>query len=212
MSSSQELITLQFGNFSNFVGTHYWNFHYKRITEKQRNEETSEYVNKLFRESFTNSSRSRFLPRTIYFDIKTKLHSLKQDGTFTSETWEHMEVGEDENHVDVDGVNCSLHAETPIEKNEFIKEVLEATESQKPSSSSYDLDEKVCSWSDFMTYELQDNSVQLLHDAYNDGEEFSYFGVGSEEYKYLRDDFEDKLHFWAEECDHMEGFQVPSDL
>ena len=205
--SAQEIITLQFGNYSNHVGTHYWNFHYKRMLEKQKNDQNNDYVNKLFRESFTNPSRSQFLPRTICFDIKTKLQSLKQDGTF-SKTWESMDVGEEENSNVVDGVNCALHVEPPIERNEFIKEAIEDGNLQKSSSDSYDLDEKVTTWSDFMTYELHDHSVQLLHDTYKDGEDFCYFGAGSEEYKCLRDDFEDNLHFWVEECDYMEGFQV----
>ena len=35
-----------------------------------------------------------------------------------------------------------------------------------------------------------------------------FFGVGQDEYKQLEEDFEDNLHFWAEECDYLEGFQV----
>lgn len=202
--SFQELITLQFGNYSNYVSTHYWNFHYKRMLEDEKNNEDSLYRNRLFRESYDSPSRSHFVPRTVCFDIKTKLQSLKQDGTFC-ETWESMETSEEK--YDFDGVDYALHTETPIEKNEFLKHVLESGDSQKPSGF-YDLDAKVSSWSDYMTYELHDHSMQLLHNTYKDGEDFRYFGLGSEEYKCLKDDFQDNLHFWVEECDSMAGFQV----
>lgn len=206
---SQEIVTLQFGNYSNYVGAHYWNMHNQRMLETQGcdGDDQFEYKNKLFRETCSSNEKKRFFPRAICFDIKTKLKSLKQDGGFT--VYNSAEETNNINCHDVYDENCVLYTEDPIEKNEFIKKVINSQDFHQESADvNYDFDEKVSSWSDYLTYEFSDRSIQLLHETYSDGEDFRYFGMGSREYKSLLDDFEDNLHFWVEECDHMEGFQV----
>ena len=200
--STNEIITLQFGNFSNFVGTHYWNFHHKRLLERENStEDNRNYITKLFRES--QSSCTHFVPRTICFDLKTKLQTLKQDGTFA--------VAEDI----TEGISSEAQAigdivtysEPKIEQNDFVKQV-QSGEFDQNGKVKFEFESEVKTWSDFMTYELDNHSIQLLSENYNDGEDFMFFGKGQDEYKNIEDDFEDYLHFWAEECDYLEGFQV----
>jgi len=197
--SVNEITTLQFGNYSNYISTHYWNSHLKRLLEKENlTEDNQNYLNKLFRESA--SSRNRYVPRTICFDIKTKLQSLKKDGSFEMQDQQTPElVGEEENVV--------MYSEPSYKKNDFLKQV-QSGEFEADKKNHCDFESEVKCWSDYMMFELDDHSIQLLTETYKDGDDFSFFALGQNEYDSLLDDFEDNLHFWAEECDYMEGFQV----
>ena len=197
--SEDEIITLQFGNYSNFVGTHYWNFHHKRLLEcENSSKDNRNYVAKLFRES--QGSRTHHVPRTMVFDIKTKLKTLKQDGSFA----DPVEIDEEVSNIEMISV---VYDEPMIEKNDFVKQA-HAGEVDPERKFNCNFESDVKSWSDFMSYELDDHSLNLLSQTYDDGEEFIFFGIGQDEYKKLEDDFENNLHYWAEECDYLEGFQV----
>ena len=197
--SAHEIITLQFGNYSNFVGTHYWNFHHKRLLEYDNStEDNRNYVTKLFRES--ENSRIQHVPRAMVFDIKTKLKALKQDGSFG----DSIEISREVSNYEM---NTVVYDEPMIEKNDFVKQV-QVGEVDSKAKFVCNFENEVKTWTDFMSYELDDHSVQLLSETYDDGEEFMFFGVGQEEFKQLEGEFEDNLHFWAEECDYLEGFQV----
>ena len=59
-----------------------------------------------------------------------------------------------------------------------------------------------------MSYTLNENSLQLLRNRFEDDETFTYYGLGCAEYTKLMDDVEDKLHYWIEECNCLDGFMV----
>ena len=192
--SSQEVLTLQFGTYSNFVGTHYWNIQQKRLNESNNESLTTE-DGKIFRENISNKKHIH-VPRMICFDVKKSLKALNEDGTFHTE-----DVSEE---INEDGP--VVYAQDAIEKNEFITQMM----SSKPSTSKQktNLDDKVTTWTDYLMCRLDENSIQLMKNNYNDGKDFNYFGLGEKEFDCLRDDIEDKLHYWIEECNNMEGFQV----
>lgn len=58
--SSKQTITLQFGNFSNFVGSHYWN-----QLEASNNEPSN-----LYRTDTSATGARRSSPRVLVFDIR----------------------------------------------------------------------------------------------------------------------------------------------
>ena len=181
---AQEVITLQFGSYSNYVGSHYWNLQQKAL---YNDPEEADNLN-LFR--YSSTQHGKLFPRTICFDIKSSLKALKEDGTFTN-TIENKDNKKEELFFDREPV---LY-EQSLFKRTALKE-------------SQNFEETVTTWSDFMAFELQENSLQLLSNNYNDGEDFSYFGLGKQEYSNICEGVEDKLHFWAEECNNLEGFQV----
>ena len=194
--SYNEVLTLQFGNYSNFVGTHYWNFQQKRLNSSIHDGKVAiTDHSKLFRESVTNK-RQNYIPRTICFDVKGSLNTLKEDGSFNIESGDQ---------IDNDG--AVVYAQDAIEKNEFLTEMLSNKQADERRTKKIDLDDKVKSWSDYMSYQLDEQSIQLLRSTY-DGKDFHYFGVGQQEYNILQDDIEDKIHYWVEECNSIEGFQV----
>ncbi|KAL9653478.1 hypothetical protein ABK040_002111 [Willaertia magna] len=86
----REIITLQFGHFSNFIGTHYWNIQQQVINEYLpliNNPQISNFkaeidnLNILYRESNPhNDDRSIYLPRLLMFDLKGSRGSLRKQG------------------------------------------------------------------------------------------------------------------------------------
>lgn len=189
--SSQEIITFQVGTYSNFVGTHYWNAQKNQSTTNQENEDYD--VSKLFRESMTTNS---CVPRLISFDLKSSLKTLREDGSFNDD------------NQNIDAENHHVYAQPLFERNEFMTQVFADQRNEKV----YNLDNKVSTWSDFMTNRLHENSLQLLTQNFDDGKEFMYFGLGQQEYKKMWYDVDDKIHFWAEECNSLEGFQIFADI
>uniref|UniRef100_A0A8C5L2G3 Misato 1, mitochondrial distribution and morphology regulator n=1 Tax=Jaculus jaculus TaxID=51337 RepID=A0A8C5L2G3_JACJA len=71
-------------------------------------------------------------------------------------------------------------------------------------------------WSDFLRVHLHPRSVCVIHKYNHDGEtgRLEAFGQGEsilKEPRYL-EELEDRLHFYTEECDYLQGFQVLCDL
>ena len=86
-------------------------------------------------------------------------------------------------------------------------------EDKKPLREKfYNLDQDICVWSDFLGTSLHPRSIQLLRDFFlgDESNPLDVFGYGQrlakEEHFY--DEFESNLHFFVEECDNLQGFQV----
>lgn len=71
-------------------------------------------------------------------------------------------------------------------------------------------------WSDFLRVHLHPRSICLIQKYNHDGEtgRLEAFGQGEnilKEPRYL-EELEDRLHFYVEECDYLQGFQILCDL
>ncbi|NWU71049.1 MSTO1 protein, partial [Pterocles burchelli] len=71
-------------------------------------------------------------------------------------------------------------------------------------------------WSDYLNVQLHPKSIYVIRQYMHDGECgcLEAFGQGE---SLLQDpscmeELEDRLHFYVEECDHLQGFQVLCDL
>jgi len=58
----KEILTLQFGNFSNYIGTHFWNLETNSI---KRNEKRQPSTNIFFRDLISCNEDKKYIPRTI---------------------------------------------------------------------------------------------------------------------------------------------------
>ena len=237
-SSTREVITLQFGHYSNFVGTHWLNIQESSFCYDPNSSNQQEINHDvLFREGLTSRGQQTYTPRLMIFDLKGSLRSLPQYGTLYQTSSYHNESpwwGE-----------VSVHESEPEPKNEFQLD-LEAEELEamavddrtrdqayavdnetinRPSISFvgedddrplrekfYDLDQDISVWSDFLGTSLHPKSIQLVRDFLHGGHAnpFDVFGYGEGVAKdeYFYDEFESSLHFFVEECDSLQGFQV----
>lgn len=238
MSTSKEVITLQLGHFANFVGTHIWNIQESSFCYSQDSSEAAAASPKeidndvLYREGRTLLGDVTYTPRLIAVDLKGSLNTLRPDGILydvemeqNGITWEgdvtmHKASPSVKNQflTDLDLAEDSAEKiqQTPDTESSD-KDLEDASISSGQSSLSikdkiYHLDDSVSVWSDFLYGHLHPKSLsvvkEFLHQS--DTEKFELFPQGKDLLKKrnVLEDLEDKLHFFAEECDHLQGFQV----
>ncbi|XP_060676744.1 protein misato homolog 1 [Hemiscyllium ocellatum] len=232
-NASREVVTLQLGHYSNFVGTHWWNLQDAALCyDGEPNDSYSEInSNVLFREGVTLQGQPTYTPRLILMDLKGSLSSLKQEGSLYG-------VSQTEPALTWKG-SLSVHKEDPAVKNQFLQQldrlgdelnsnsrafqgeeraaaVPGAERAHNLSQSSYRLEDSVGVWSDFLRVHLHPKTISVIQ-QYNHSstsDRFEAFGFGE---KLVRDplfldDFEDRLHFYIEECDYLQGFHILCDL
>ncbi|KAM7373485.1 hypothetical protein PAMP_008332 [Pampus punctatissimus] len=235
-SVCREVVTLQLGHYSNFVGTHWWNLQDASLSydpELPPGEIQSDVV---FREGQTLSGHVTYTPRLIAVDLKGSLRTLRQEGSL-------YDAGKDISAVTWEG-SLMMHKESPPVKNSFLDdldkldkgEILAEADflpSSKPHCSAdsvsvdtvnsrldriqkgYRLEGSVKVWSDFLRIHLHPRTVSVVHQYNHDGEahRLEAFGQGESLLQgSVLEDLEDKLHFFIEECDYLQGFQVLCDL
>ncbi|XP_030003855.1 protein misato homolog 1 isoform X2 [Sphaeramia orbicularis] len=235
-SVCREVITLQLGHYSNFVGTHWWNLQDASLSydpEMPLGEIQSDVV---FREGQTSGGHITYTPRLIAMDLKGSLRTLRQEGSL-------YDPGKDTSAVTWDG-SLMMHKESPPVKNSFLEDLdkLEKGEilaeadfissSQAQCSAGamsvetvnsrlsrvqkgYKLEGSVKVWSDFLRIHLHPRTISVIHQYNHDGEahRLEAFGQGEALLQgSVLEDLEDRLHFFVEECDYLQGFQVLCDL
>ena len=70
----REILTLQFGGYSNYVGSHFWNLQDCQYDSKELD------MNLLYRTGETESGVETCTPRTVIFDKRGSLGTLRKEG------------------------------------------------------------------------------------------------------------------------------------
>ncbi|KAF9906276.1 mtDNA inheritance, partitioning of the mitochondrial organelle, partial [Lobosporangium transversale] len=86
-----EIVTLQFGHYANFVGTHFWNTqeaHFNYQPSAQDNDATPEPLDHdcLYRTGITNRGTETYTPRAMIFDLKGGFGSINKYRLYESES------------------------------------------------------------------------------------------------------------------------------
>ncbi|XP_061658567.1 protein misato homolog 1 [Syngnathoides biaculeatus] len=231
----REVITLQLGHYSNFVGTHWWNLQDASLSYDPETPPGELQSDVMFREGQTLGGSITYTPRLIAMDLKGSLQTLRQEGSL-------YESGKDKSALSWDG-SLMIHEETPPAKNSFLEDLDKLdcgdilTEASFPSNSqthcerspsvdtvnsrlarvqkNYNLEGSVKVWSDFLRIHLHPRTISVIHQYNHHGEadRLETFGQGEALLQgALLEDLDDKLHFFVEECDYFQGFQVLCDL
>ncbi|KAF3707209.1 Protein misato -like protein 1 [Channa argus] len=190
----------------------------------------------LFREGETLGGHVTYTPRLIAMDLKGSLRSLRQEGRLydpgkdmSTVTWEGNLMLHEESPPEK---NSFLEDLDKLDKGEIlaIADFSSSSQAQCPAGSvsvdtvnsrlaqvqkGYKLEGSVKVWSDFLRIHLHPHTVSVIHQYNHDGETHRLEAFGQGE-ALLRgpvlEDLEDKLHFFVEECDYLQGFQVLCDL
>ncbi|XP_077989542.1 protein misato homolog 1-like [Glandiceps talaboti] len=239
-SSYREVITLQCGHFSNFIGTHWWNiqesaFCYDPVGSNAKPKQINSNI--LFREGLTLTGEVTYTPRLVAIDLKGSLNTLKPEGVLYD-----VPLHEEELHWTSD---VTLHKCNAVGKNQFLKDlekldaaggggddddgsqgsqekadivepeqldVSEIGESLDVTKKIYDLDHQINVWSDYLRIHLHPKTVAVVQEYSHDSESepFDVFTYGQQVMGNTRtiDDIEDRLRFFTEESDSLQGFQV----
>jgi len=232
------VITVQCGNYANYVGSHYWNlqeagFVYSREGGGGDNSKAEKEVlevdnDVLYREGLTLNKEVTYTPRLVVLDLKGSLGSLPECGELYGRTtvpkagtlslnWagEHQ-VFKEEPHKKNDFLReMDNEAQNEEESEKDVDNSMEGAE-KDDSNGLYSLDGQVSFWSDYLGARFHPKSV-LLCDSFqheNTTHPFDMWGLGRGAWKDSRglgDEMEDRLRFFAEECDNLGGFQVVAD-
>ena len=236
LSSTSGVITLQVGHYSNFVGTHWWNIQQSSKRAQGCSKDTTErevHDGLFLREDLDyGTGKITYTPRLLCIDLKGCLSSLKVDGTFQKRSGEersgNLQQDIIDNKMDIEKFapnDLSIHQTESTEKYEIF-DTSDSSDGKKfeviendPLHASHLHEPKYLSlhdtfdvWSDFLGNEYNRNSVLLLDDYWHSSDScsFSFFGQGhaTTANQKFWDSWEDAMHFFAEECDQLQGFQV----
>ncbi|XP_041361041.1 protein misato homolog 1-like [Gigantopelta aegis] len=230
--SLKEIVTLQIGHYANFVGTHFWNIQESSFTYGGQGDADTKEVNHdvLFREGQTLQGEVTYTPRMVCVELKGSLNTLRQEGSL-------YDTGK-ENEVNWSG-DVTLHKAPRVSKNKFLdnldkmeaeqtqQEYMETGEEEETSAEAktsevnvfeprtYNLDSTVSVWSDFLRIYLHPKTVCMLQDYShkNEAQPFDVYSMGVQSCQNADffDDFEDRLRFFVEDCDQMQGFHISVD-
>uniref|UniRef100_A0A2K6T3H7 Protein misato homolog 1 n=1 Tax=Saimiri boliviensis boliviensis TaxID=39432 RepID=A0A2K6T3H7_SAIBB len=196
---AREVLTLQLGHFAGFVGAHWWNQQDAALggatDAKQPPGELCPDV--LYRTGRTLHGQETYTPRLILMDLKGSLSSLKEEGGLYKDK-----------QLDAAIAWCVrflyLSSGPPQLTTSTTPKPLIPTEGS------------IRVWSDFLRVHLHPRSICMIQKYNHDGEagRLEAFGQGEsvlKEPKY-QEELEDRLHFYVEECDYLQGFQILCDL
>ncbi|KAF6075256.1 misato mitochondrial distribution and morphology regulator 1 [Phyllostomus discolor] len=194
---AREVLTLQLGHFAGFVGAHWWNQQDAALREPANAKlPPSELCpDVLYRTGQTVHGQETYTPRLILMDLKGSLSSLKQEsGLYWNKQLDAA--------IAWQGKLTTHTGPTP----------LTTATTPKPLIPT----ESIRVWSDFLRVHLHPRSICVIQKYNHDGEAglLEAFGQGEsvlKEPRYL-EELDDRLHFFVEECDYLQGFQILCDL
>nr|XP_055179885.1 protein misato homolog 1 isoform X2 [Nyctereutes procyonoides] len=230
----REVLTLQLGHFAGFVGAHWWNQQDAALCAptdaKEPPGELSPDV--LYRAGRTPHGQETYTPRLILMDLKGSLSSLKQEGGLYSDRQLDASIAWQG--------KLTTHKEELCPKNPYYLQDLQSAEGVLSSDGIWRVksipnvkgpppfttatapkphvptEGSIRVWSDFLNVHLHPRSICMIQKYNHDGEagRLEAFGQGEsilKEPRYL-EELEDRLHFYLEECDYLQGFQILCDL
>ncbi|XP_045732550.1 protein misato homolog 1 isoform X3 [Mirounga angustirostris] len=201
---AREVLTLQLGHFAGFVGAHWWNQQDAALcAPTDATEPPGELCpDVLYRAGRTAHGQETYTPRLILMDLKGSLSSLKQEGGLYGDRQLDAAIAWQG--------KLTTHKEELCPPNPYLQDLLSAEGVLSHDESSIRV------WSDFLRVHLHPRSICMIQKYNHDGEagRLEAFGQGEsvlKEPRYL-EELEDRLHFYMEECDYLQGFQILCDL
>ncbi|CAI6336674.1 unnamed protein product [Periconia digitata] len=196
-----EIVTLQFGSQSNYLGTHFWNTQESYFTYPPEPESPVNH-DILFRQGIAPDGTDTFTPRTLIYDLKGAFGSMKKVNALYER--------EDEVNVEKSGVWPSkpiIQRLAPIQQSPYQTHLDAGLDPPALDAST------VRYWSDYSRVFYHPKSlVQLSEFDVNDKlMPFEKWDVGMDLFEKLEreDDLVDRdLRPFIEECDGVQGIQM----
>ncbi|XP_043281672.1 protein misato [Venturia canescens] len=202
--ATREILTLQLGHYSNYIGTHWWNLQESNFSYDPEN--PSEINNDvLYREGETARKQVTYTPRLLVVDLKGTLGYLNRQGNL------YDERTTDEKPVPLwDESRTELQEEETPGKSSFLRS-LEENEN-KTSTESSSLETEINSWVDYLVPRFHPRTINVVteykHECPDQPFDVFNYGVNLWQNEQFEDDFSDRIRSYVEECDMMQGFQV----
>ncbi|XP_050542872.1 protein misato [Daktulosphaira vitifoliae] len=219
MNSIRECISLQFGNYSNFIGTHFWNLQEASFSYDLNNQKPLEICHDiLFREGLNLKGDVTYTPRLLCVDLKDSFYQLQDI---------HKGLYDIDSNTVCNEDLCTKEIATiknePIIPNEFLTDLAEEEKCTKDendkkintSKKFYNLDTIVKVWSDYLKVRFHPRTITGLtqykhNDSINTFDNFAQ-GLALWDLYDMKETWVNNLRLFAEECDYLQGFQVTMD-
>ncbi|KAF9921438.1 mtDNA inheritance, partitioning of the mitochondrial organelle [Linnemannia zychae] len=215
-----EIVTLQFGHFSNFVGTHFWNtqeahFNYQQLGEEE--ESAPELVNHdcLYRVGMTSKGVETYTPRALIYDLKGGFGSINKYKLYEAPTQDQYQQNYDHSW---DPSKTVTFQEQEYSKSAYQKH-LEDEEAGLAAEEDEDKVELkvVKTWSDYNRVYFHPKSMVTISGYQIDSDlmpfdVFSYGRAAYVETEKEKETYDENFRLFTEECDQLQGFQVMADV
>ncbi|KAK4807568.1 hypothetical protein QYF61_003357 [Mycteria americana] len=217
-----EAVTLQLGHYAGCVGAHWWGLQDAALRSPAEAAELRAAA--LLRPGRAAGGRETYTPRLVALELKGGVGALRPGGAGPEApvAWD----GEVAAYLECASAGGSAPRDagrrTEDASSERRGRPSAAVQGTSPAPSRLAVSQEVYSggstqvWSDYLNVHLHPKSLYVIHQYMHDGECgcLEAFGQGE---SLLRDpgcieELEDRLHFYVEECDYLQGFQVLCDL
>ncbi|KAM6365248.1 protein misato homolog 1 isoform 2-T2 [Pluvialis apricaria] len=205
-----EAVTLQLGHYAGCVGAHWWGL--QAAAPRSPVELRPAALLRPGRESLT--------PRLVALELKGGVGALRagDGGAEAAVAWD----GEVATYLENGSAPRDSGNRTEDASSDGKRSSASAVQDASPAASRLAVSQEVHSggsvqaWSDYLSVRLHPKSIYVIRQYMHDGDCgcLEAFGQGE---SLLQDpgcieELEDRLHFYVEECDYLQGFQVLCDL
>ncbi|KYG40862.1 hypothetical protein M433DRAFT_159801 [Acidomyces richmondensis BFW] len=201
-----EVVTLQFGQQANFIGTHYWNtqeayFTYAGQDESPINHDIS------FRPGVGTDGQDTYTPRTLIYDLKGAFGTLRRENALYS-----LQHTEQSTQSGIGWGGAIIPLQLPPITPHVYQQALD--QGQEPPQLRK---ETVRFWSDYNHIFYHPRSIVQLHDYELNSSlmPFELWSTGEELFETLdreQDLLDRDLRPFLEECDQLQGVQIFSGI
>ncbi|EZA51335.1 hypothetical protein DMN91_002071 [Ooceraea biroi] len=203
--TTREILTIQLGHYSNFVGAHWWNLQESNFTYDAKSPSEINH-DVLYREGENMRKQVTFTPRLLTVDLKGAQGYLSEQGTL-------YETDPLDDQLLWDKTKLEITSFEPSPKTPFIQS-LDGSRGPNESADShaFDFENDVKSWVDYLLPSFHPRTVNIAKEYLHNSAErsFDLFTYGRDLWttEQFSDDFSDRIRSYVEECDFMQGFQV----
>ncbi|KAL2906178.1 Protein misato-like protein 1 [Bienertia sinuspersici] len=225
----REVVTVQVGGFANFIGSHFWNFQDELLGLAGDPDTESALSNHglnmdvLYRTGETPEGVLTYTPRLLSVNYRGSLGSMSSYGTLYNQNPELLSP------VATWKGDISTQRSQPYERNLFLRSLYEEEQKQsvsidsKRQANSQDetqdkdivdcLENGVQYWTDFSKVHYHPQSLYELNGLWADEEKFNNYGMGKDVFaeSFQGEEMAERLRFFIEECDHVQGIQYVVD-
>ncbi|KIW54097.1 protein DML1, variant [Exophiala xenobiotica] len=193
-----EVVTVQLGQKSNYLATHFWNVQESYFTYSE-NEQSVVDHDVHFRPGIGADGHETYTPRTVIYDLKGGFGTLRKFNAL-------YEIEDEPLHGLWDGTTAT-HREEAIQPSDYQRRL----DMGLPTSQLRDSDVRY--WSDFNRVYYNPKSIVQLQEYELNSQimPFENWEAGEDLFQSLDKEFDllDRdIRPFVEECDQMQGFQV----
>ncbi|KAM3272396.1 hypothetical protein ACQJBY_042504 [Aegilops geniculata] len=219
----REVVTVQVGGFANFVGSHFWNFQDELLGLADDPAADAAFrtapldMDVLYRTGETLQGVSTYCPRLVSVGSRGSLGSLSSSGAPSLSS-----AASDQLNVTTWSGNVTRSVEKPHGRNLFLQSLTEQEPNPSTSNGGNNsqksvedkdlvecLEKDVNFWTDYTKVQYHPQSLYEMYGSWTDFDKFDNFGTAREvvsEWS-LMEEMNEKLRFFVEECDHIQGIQ-----